>query len=132
MIKLTHIIIYVENVSDTVSFYESALGLKRRFIHENGDYAEMSTGTTKLGIAAETLRAFNGFETTDNRLDQKPAGVEIAFTVEHVDHAYKKALRGGAEAVKEPTEKPWGQTVAYIRDNNGFLVAFGSVMKEEG
>lgn len=28
----------------------------------------------------------------------------------------------GAIVVKEPTQKPWGQTVGYVRDLNGFLV----------
>jgi hypothetical protein len=26
------------------------------------------------------------------------------------------------EDVAEPTQKPWGQTVAYLRDNQGFLI----------
>ena len=32
------------------------------------------------------------------------------------------AERAGATAEAAPETKPWGQTVAYVRDNRGFLV----------
>jgi uncharacterized glyoxalase superfamily protein PhnB len=35
---------------------------------------------------------------------------------------YAQALKAGATSLSEPSAKPWGQTVAYVRDNNGFLV----------
>lgn len=34
--KLGYTLLYVDNVEETVAFYESAFGLKRRFIHEAG------------------------------------------------------------------------------------------------
>ena len=49
-------------------------------------------------------------------------GVEVAFTTGDVAAAYDKALAAGAKSVSKPEQKPWGQTVAYVRDNNGFLV----------
>ena len=42
--------------------------------------------------------------------------------VDNVHAAYIKALGEGAEPIAEPTQKPWGQTVCYVRDNNRFLV----------
>jgi uncharacterized glyoxalase superfamily protein PhnB len=39
-----------------------------------------------------------------------------------VDEAFRRALAAGAEAVRPPAVKPWGQTVAYLRDPDGFLV----------
>lgn len=35
-------------------------------------------------------------------------------------------VEAGAVGVGEPAEKPWGRTVAYVRDNHGFLVEIGS------
>jgi uncharacterized glyoxalase superfamily protein PhnB len=35
---------------------------------------------------------------------------------------YDKAVSAGAVAVTAPLTKPWGQIVAYLRDNNGCLV----------
>jgi lactoylglutathione lyase len=57
-----------------------------------------------------------------NRRDADPAGAEIGLVTHDVDAAYRKAVAAGALAYKEPVEKPWGQTVGYVRDNNGFLV----------
>ena len=35
---------------------------------------------------------------------------------------YDKAVSASAVAVTAPQTKPWGQIVAYLRDNNGCLV----------
>jgi len=35
---------------------------------------------------------------------------------------YARAVKAGATAVSEPATKPWGQTVAYLRDKDGHLV----------
>ena len=44
--KLGYTIIYVPNVAESLSFFESAFGLSRRFLHESGDYGELETGET--------------------------------------------------------------------------------------
>jgi uncharacterized glyoxalase superfamily protein PhnB len=36
------------------------------------------------------------------------------------------AGQAGATAVSEPAVKPWGQTVAHLRDKDGHLVALGT------
>ena len=48
---------YVENVPETLTFYERAFGLKRRMLHESGDYAELGTGTTSLSFSSLKLMA---------------------------------------------------------------------------
>jgi uncharacterized glyoxalase superfamily protein PhnB len=59
-------------------------------------------------------------------------GCEIAFLSTDVHRALSLALKAGAELIASPEEKPWGQTVAYIRDFNGILIEIGSeMMKEE-
>jgi uncharacterized glyoxalase superfamily protein PhnB len=35
---------------------------------------------------------------------------------------HARALAAGAANVSDPATKPWGQTVAYVRDQTGFLV----------
>jgi lactoylglutathione lyase len=40
----------------------------------------------------------------------------------NVPELFARAAKAGAAPVSEPATKPWGQTVAYLRDNNGFLV----------
>ncbi len=57
-----------------------------------------------------------------NRRVERPAGAEVGLVTDDVDALYKQAVAAGALATLEPTVKPWGQTVAYVRDLDGFLV----------
>jgi lactoylglutathione lyase len=60
------------------------------------------------------------FEIKSNRT--KSPAMEIALICEDVDIAFSKAIAAGAKAIALPKSKPWGQVVAYVADNNGFLV----------
>lgn len=120
--KLGYTIIYVENVKQTIDFYEKAFGLKLKFLHESDQYAEMDTGETTLAFAAERLPQSHGIAFKQNRTDRVPGGFEIALVTNDVRKAFEHAVQEGAKRISDPTEKPWGQTVAYVVDNNGVLV----------
>jgi lactoylglutathione lyase len=127
--RFGYAIAYVQEVERSVTFYERAFGLKRRFVDESGQYAEMETGETTLAFAANELGQSNlpgGFRENDPA--EPPAGVEIAFVAEDVGAAFRSALEAGATKAAEPKTKPWGQTVAYVRDPDGVLVEIGSEM----
>ena len=107
----------------SVAFYEDAFGLRRRFVHEAGMYAEMDTGATTLAFAANGLAKSNlpcGFR--ENSPLSAPAGFEVGFTTGDVQAAYDRALDAGAIPVTPPTTKKWGQTVAFVRDKDGIVV----------
>ena len=57
--KLGYAIIYVPNVDASLSFFESAFGLSRRFFHESGDYGELETGETTVAFASLALGKMN-------------------------------------------------------------------------
>jgi lactoylglutathione lyase len=127
--RFGYTIVYVRDVESSVAFYEQAFGLQRRFVDQSGQYAEMETGETTLAFALNDLGASNlpgGFRRNDPA--EPPAGIEIAFLTEDVDAAFRKALEAGATSVAEPKTKPWGQSVAYVRDRDGVLVEIGSQM----
>jgi uncharacterized glyoxalase superfamily protein PhnB len=120
-------ILHVDDVQKSVEFYEQAFGLKRRFIHEGGQYAEMETGSTALAFASNELAATNlpdGFRR--NSISEKPAGIEIALLSTDLEAAHAHAINCGAKEVVAPKRKPWGQTVAYVRDLDGVLVELAS------
>lgn len=118
---LAYVILYVPNVEQSLSFYERAFGLKRRFVHESGTYAELETGATALAFAEETSTpTANVFAL--NGPGEKPAGVEVALVVQDVPAAHSRALEAGALEVTKPETKPWGQVVSYVRDADGVLV----------
>jgi uncharacterized glyoxalase superfamily protein PhnB len=48
--------------------------------------------------------------------------MEIAFTTDNVEELYHKAIEAGATAEAPAEWKPQGQTVAYVRDPDGFLL----------
>ena len=120
--KFGYAIFYVDDVEATVAFYERAFGLVRKMV-QPGEFGELDTGSTKLAFAArahvETVFSIP-FQRAGR--DHDPAPVEIGLVTEDVAAAFDKAVAAGAIAVTKPAKKPWGQTVGYVRDNNGFLV----------
>ena len=120
-------IVYVRDVEVSVRFYERAFGLGLRFAAEGGEYAELETGATALGLASHSMAAQNFAEPIrENDPGLPPAAFEIGFEVEDVAAAYAHAVEAGATPLAEPVEKPWGQTVAYVRDPDGIIVELGS------
>ncbi|MBK6651497.1 MAG: VOC family protein [Betaproteobacteria bacterium] len=113
-------ILYVDNVPQTLAFFEKAFGLKTRFLHEGGDYGELETGTTALAFAARKFMASIG--KNPQTPDAKSPVFEIALCTADVDSAVAQALKSGATLVQAPKEMPWGQTVAYVSDPDGFLI----------
>ena len=103
--------------------YERAFGLKRKFIHESGQYGELDTGETTLAFASHELGK-NNFDNGYVAADQsaKPLGIEIALVTPDVHLAHKHAISAGALELKAPLSKPWGQTVSYVRCPDGTLV----------
>ncbi len=121
--KLGYTIIYVPHVAESLTFFESAFGLSRRFLHESGDYGELETGETTLAFASHELSNTNfpsGFVAASD--SRKPLGMEIALVTLSVVEAHAKALAAGATQLKEPETKPWGQVVSYVRCPDGILV----------
>ena len=124
-VSLGYVILYVKDVSATLAFYEEAFGLSRRFLNDdNGKaYGELETGAARLAFASlELANAHLKQEVVAASLNKPPLGFEIALVTPDVPALYARAVKAGATAVSEPATKPWGQTVAYLRDKNGHLV----------
>ncbi len=118
--RFRYTICYVDDVTKTIEFYERAFGLQRKMIHKSGDYGELSTGETSLSFSSKKLM---------KQIGKSPGDVaptapifEIAFETDDVAANLKRALDSGATLIQDVEEMPLGQTTAYVRDNNGFLV----------
>ena len=72
--KFGYTIIYVADVPKTVSFFEAAFGLSRRFIHESNLYAEMETGETTLAFAGNETAEMTGLAILPNAPETLAAG----------------------------------------------------------
>lgn len=123
MVKLGYTILYVNDVEKSMEFYEQSFGFERKFIVPEKSYGELLTGETTLSFAVKELaysNLKNGF--LESSLSEKPFGIELGLVTDDVEGTVKNAIRHGATLVEEPVLKPWGQTVAYIRDIDGFLL----------
>jgi len=123
MVKFGYTILYVEDVQKSIEFYENAFGFSRKFVTPENDYGELITGETTISFASKKLAAQNlkdGF--IESNPEDKPFAIELGFITDNVGELVQKATSFGAVLIKEPTQKPWGQIVAYVRDLDGFLI----------
>lgn len=121
--KLGYTIVYVPDVSASLTFFEQAFGLTRKFLHESGTYGELDTGGTTLSFAVHALGDMNfpgGHVHAD--ASPQPLGFELAFVTDDVTLAHAHAVKAGAVELAAPQVKPWGQTVSYVRCPDGVLV----------
>lgn len=123
MIKFKYVILYVEDVEQSMNFYKNTFDTEIKFITPEKDYGELLTGETSLSFASVNLAASNikkGFVTA--KTDDKPFGMELGFITDDVEALVKKAIENGAVLYEDIAVKPWGQKTAYIIDPNNYLV----------
>ena len=118
--RLGYVILYVEDVARSVDFYDRAFGLAAKFIHDSGDYAELDTGDTALAFSSRRLMSQLGKNPAV--ADAAHPSSEIALVSDDVAPAVARAIAAGADLIRPPQEMPWGQTIAYVADLDGFLV----------
>lgn len=132
LVKLGYVIIYVDDVVQTLDFYQAAFGFEVRMRFEQDgvvDYGELETGGSILGFGSHDLGASHfegGYEPVSP--EGKPFGQELAFVTDDVEAAFERAVAAGAVALAEPIQKPWGQQVAYVRSAEGTLIELCSPM----
>lgn len=126
--QFAYTILYVDDVAKSLAFYEAAFGLTRRFLHPSGDFGELETGGTALAFSSRALMRSLG---KNPRLpDPAAPSCEIAFATPAVQTTLECALKAGATLVQAAEEMPWGQTVAYVADPDGFLVEICTPMTQ--
>jgi lactoylglutathione lyase len=120
--KLTtpdYVILIVADLDRALHFYTQVLGLPPG--HRSGDYAQLATGATRLGLYTRAA-----MEKTLGMPLEPPAphspGFELGFKVEDVDAAFRELVKRGATPTTPPITRPWGQRTAYIRDPDGHLI----------
>lgn len=106
------------DVGQTVSFYESLLGMTRA--HDFGwfvilthpDLASLEFGV--LDRAHETAPADPAASTR--------GGVMVTFVVDDVEQCYARAKDLGSVIIAPPTDMPYGQRRMLLRDPDGTIV----------
>ncbi|UZO80384.1 VOC family protein [Aquimarina sp. ERC-38] len=106
-----------------MEFYKNAFGFVQKFLTPEKDYGEINSGTTTIAFANTELGNSNfkkGF--SESTLNDKPFGIELAFTTSTVEKLMQNAVKNGAVLLEKTVTKPWGQEVGYLRDLNGFII----------
>ncbi len=130
--SLGYVVLYVKDVSASLTFYEKAFGFPRRFFNDDHGkaYGELDAGAARLAFySLDLVKAELKLpEVTLASLDKPPLGFEIALLTSDVPGAFARAVKAGAVVVSEPVSKPWGQTVACVRDRDGHLIELATPM----
>lgn len=114
-----YVVLVVEDLERSLAFYVERLGLYLG--HRAGPFAQLASGRSRLalherGALAETLG-------TELRApDADAPALTLGFVVEDVDAACEELRAAGVEVVTEPTDRPWGQRSAHLRDPDGHLL----------
>jgi lactoylglutathione lyase len=114
-----YVVLVVADVDRAVEFYVDGLGLELG--HRSGPYAQLATGATRVALYERAAMA----ETLGRQLvapSEDAPGFELGFKVADCDAAYGELVGRGATPAVEPTDRPWGQRTAYIRDPDGHLI----------
>lgn len=118
--KFKYTILYVNDVSQSLAFYEKAFGFERQMLHEAGDYGELNTGSTVLSFSS--LELMTSLGKSPGIANIHSPVFELAFETDDVEAALARAVEAGATVVQEARQEPWGQTTSYVSDCNGYLV----------
>jgi uncharacterized glyoxalase superfamily protein PhnB len=123
-VTLGYVVLYVNDVSATLTFYEQAFGLSRRFYNDDDGkvYGELETGATRLAFYNLELAKTQFPKFVMAAPDKAPLGFEIALVTSDVPALAARAVKAGATVVSKPEAKPWGQTVAVLRDRDGHVI----------
>lgn len=119
-------ILYVDDVTASLGFYEKGLGLAVKYVDPTASFAELDTGATSLSLCSRRFLEAMGKKVASPSRDT--ATSEIAFVTDDPAAALARAVAAGAVLVQSPEEMSWGQTTAYVRDPDGFLIEFCTPM----
>ncbi len=96
-----YVILIVEDLDRSLHFYTDVLGLCLG--HRSGDYAQLDTGATRLGLYSRRAMAKTLGMSLKPPSHNAP-GFEIGFKVPDVGEAFAELVGRGASAVMPPTD----------------------------
>jgi catechol 2,3-dioxygenase-like lactoylglutathione lyase family enzyme len=114
-----YVVLVVEDLERSLKFWTGVLGL--RLGHRSGGYAQLDTGRTRIALYERAAMAATLGRPVRVPDPSAPA-FEVGFKVADVDAAYAELVSRGAVPEMAPTDRPWGQRTAYLRDPDGHLV----------
>lgn len=124
MIKHFEIILYVANQERSKQFYSTILN-QLPSLDVPGMTEFTLADNLKLGLMPD-----NGIAEIVTPIMPHPASgngiprCELYLLVDDLETIYNTAIKAGAKAVSEITPRDWGDTVGYVADFDGHVIAF--------
>jgi lactoylglutathione lyase len=121
-----YVVVIVESLERALPFYTELLGLPLK--HRSGPFAQLDTGATQLALFERAaMEQTVGLKLTASPLNAP--GFELGFKVDDIEAVFDALVTGGALALTPPTDRPWGQRTAYLRDPDGHLIELVQAIK---
>lgn len=114
-----YIVLIVDDLDRSLTFYTDVLGIKLK--HRAEAFAQLETGATRLALFTRDAMSVTLGMPLKAPANDAP-GFELGFKVDNVDAAFRELRESGAAEVIAPTDRPWGQRTAYVRDPDGHLI----------
>jgi len=114
-------IVNVTAIPPVRAFYETVLGASTDYRYpEEGEpvYLTLRIGDSTLALGLGTGPAMYG----ETPLPATGHAVDICVYVSDLDAAVEAAPGGGGAVVVPPSDTPWGERVAYLRDPQGTML----------
>lgn len=129
-IRLTEIILYVEDQHKSRQFYESILRQKPS-LDVPGMTEFILSGQCKLGLMPNhgISKILQG-KLPDPALGTGIPRCELYFYVEDVQSEFDHAMRCGAQCISSLTVRNWGDRTGYFADPDGHVLAFAERMPD--
>ena len=107
--RIWDITLTVRDLKRAVDFYESVLGLQKKY--EFKDYAGFDCGGVEIGLK------------TWGELEKPRKGEPcINFLVEDIEDAYKRLQEKDVEVIEGPKETLWGSLILLFEDPDGNIL----------
>lgn len=124
-----YVVLVVEDLDRSLDFYTGTLGLQLG--HRSGPYAQLDTGTTRLSLFERSAMAETLGRDGLSAPSPDAPGFELGFKVADVEAAYRELTADGVPGAVDPTDRPWGQRTAYLRDPDGHLIELAQDLATE-
>ena len=117
-------ILYVSDQRASTAFYQEILELTPA-LDVPGMTEFLLSEDCKLGLMPNPGIA----KIIGDRLPHPDQGIgiprsELYLSVENTEKRFHKAIQAGAILISPPLQRDWGDTVAYIADRDGHIIAF--------
>jgi uncharacterized glyoxalase superfamily protein PhnB len=125
--KLALVTIVTANLEPMYTFYQEVLRIEPQIYR--GNYVEFALEAGTLALWRESECEAFGIAPMRTAANHS---VLIEFEVEDVDREYARLKGLQMEWVQELTAQPWGHRAFYVRDPDGNVLNFHTVVGEQG